>query len=74
MIVHIILSDILYRMTIIMTITDYKQIGDLTDNKIIFAGEYNCFENSRVNFTGKNNILYIEKGATLKNSTINFLC
>lgn len=42
------------------------------DNLIFVNAEKSQLNNSKINFQGKNNILFIEDGVTLKNSTINF--
>lgn len=45
---------------------------DCGDNLIVVNAEKSQLNNSKINFQGKNNILFIEDGVTLKNSTINF--
>ena len=45
---------------------------DCDDNLIIVNAEKSQMVNSKINFYGKNNILFVEDGVTLKKSTINF--
>ena len=42
------------------------------DNLIFVNAEKSHLDNSKVNFYGRNNILFVEDGVTLRNSTINF--
>lgn len=52
------------------TAEDEAVTGLENDNKIL--GEYPVIENSKIVFSGKNNILFCEQGVVLKDSTITF--
>ena len=55
-------------MTCVNNFTDY----DCGNNLIIVNAEKSQINNSKINFYGKNNILFVEDGVTLRNSTIDF--
>ena len=52
-----------------LSITDSAKVPSNTENKIRIDGS--ILENSKINISGKNNIIYIESSARLKNSIIN---
>ncbi len=54
------------------TLNDFKNGEYIENNKIYVNPDKSVLKNSKVNFKGENNILFVEDGVTLENSTISF--
>ena len=54
-------------------LVSFEQVVGITQNRVIINGAKSSMTgNSKITFAGKNNILFVEDGVCLKNSTISF--